>query len=139
MLVVCALDEEATLNHMKKISSRKFLILEIKLESLNQLQCGWGARGYIPEAVSDLSIYVTAVLFLQVGDEVWVKKCITEPAGGWAGVKHNSVGTLLSVNGEDVVVNFTECKEWRGLLTELEKVRPISIGDKVKVRKHKLC
>ena len=76
---------------------------------------------------------MSAVLFLQVGDEVWVKKCITEPAGGWAGVTHNSVGTLLSVNGEDVVVNFTECKEWRGLLTELEKVRPISIGDKVRV------
>ena len=62
-----------------------------------------------------------------------MKKCITEPAGGWAGVTHNSVGTLLSVNGEDVVVNFTECKEWRGLLTELEKVRPISVGDKVRV------
>ena len=68
-----------------------------------------------------------------------MKKCITEPAGGWAGVTHNSVGTLLSVNGKDVVVNFTECKEWRGLLTEIEKVRPISIGDKVKVRKQKLC
>lgn len=58
---------------------------------------------------------------------------VNKPAGGWAGVTHNSKGTLLSVNGDDVVVNFSECDEWRGLLVELERVRPISVGDKVRV------
>lgn len=51
---------------------------------------------------------------------------------GWAGVTANSVGTLLSVHGEDVEVKFPECDNWKGLLSELERVRPITVGDKVR-------
>lgn len=81
-----------------------------------------------PDAVS---CHVTT---WQVGDEVWIGKDVSEPAGGWAAVTPCSVGTLISVNGEDVQVNFPECENWRGLLLEIELIRPIILGDKVRVR-----
>jgi len=45
-----------------------------------------------------------------------------------------SVGTLLYSNGTDVMVNFPECTDWKGLISEIERVRThILVGDKVKV------
>ena len=56
-----------------------------------------------------------------------------EPARGWAGVTPHSIGTLLTVNGDEVLVDFPECDQWQGLLSEIEQVRPIIVGDKVRV------
>ena len=70
---------------------------------------------------------------------MWIAKDVSEPARGWAGVTPNSIGTLLSVNGDEVVVKFPECDQWQGLLTEIEHVRPIIVGDKVKVSLLKYC
>lgn len=58
---------------------------------------------------------------------------MTEPARGWAGVKAISVGTLVYVSGQDVEVDFPECKGWKGLLSELERTRRIIVGDTVQV------
>jgi len=53
---------------------------------------------------------------------------------GWCGVTPVSVGTLLYSNGTDVMVNFPECTDWKGLVSEIERVRTcILVGDKVKV------
>ncbi|XP_067945984.1 uncharacterized protein [Watersipora subatra] len=72
---------------------------------------------------------------LKVGEEVWMGAKVTEPARGWAGVTPTSVGTLMSVNDGEVEVNFPECNNWKGLLEEIERTRPITVGDKVKVKR----
>jgi len=49
-------------------------------------------------------------------------------------VSHLSVGTLLYSDGTDVMVNFPECTDWKGLVSEVERVRTcILVGDKVRV------
>lgn len=70
---------------------------------------------------------------LQVGDEVWIGRHVSEPTRGWAGVTSSSIGTLLSISDEDVLVHFPECANWQGLLSEIERVRPMIVGDKVRV------
>ena len=48
-------------------------------------------------------------------------------------MKHVCEGTLVFKSETDVMVNFPECKGWSGLVSEIEKVRPVTVGDKVKV------
>ena len=56
-----------------------------------------------------------------------------EPVRGWCEVKPVSEGTLVFISDTDVMVNFPECKGWSGLVSEIEKVRPVTVGDKVKL------
>ena len=48
-------------------------------------------------------------------------------------MKPVSEGTLVFISDTDVMVNFPECKGWSGLVSEIEKMRPVTVGDKVKV------
>ena len=58
----------------------------------------------------------------RVGDRVRVKRSVSEPAHGWGGVDHNSVGTVTSTNGNSCEVKFPEHSDWSGRLTEMECV-----------------
>ena len=64
---------------------------------------------------------------------------ITEPSYGWNNVTHVHSGKLLAIkkgeNGEKAVVDFPTCRgrRWKGLLSELEKTRHITVGDLVQV------
>ena len=62
-----------------------------------------------------------------------MKLTVDQPASGWGSITHTSVGVLKAISGESVVVDFPECKDWSGLLAEIEKSRDITVGDKVKV------
>ena len=70
---------------------------------------------------------------MQTGDEVWIEKSVKEPSRGWIGVTPISKGRLLSIDGDEVTVSFPEFAEWKGFLKEIEKTRPIVVGDEVKV------
>ena len=79
-------------------------------------------------------LYVTCTLpAVQVGEKVWIARGVSEPARGWAGVSPISIVTLISVHEGEVDVNFPECSNWKGSLAEIERVRPITVGDKVRV------
>ena len=71
--------------------------------------------------------------YSQVGDEVWVAKGVKEPEAGWYGVKPSSIGTVIFVGDDYVTVNFPECPEWNGKLSEVERTRPVTIGDRVRI------
>ena len=58
----------------------------------------------------------------RVGDRVRVKRSVSEPAHGWGGVDHNSVGTVTSTNGNSCEAKFPEHSDWSGRLTEMECV-----------------
>lgn len=61
--------------------------------------------------------------------------------GGWQdkNVSHTSEGKIISIKGdnyEKAVVSFpTIGRRWKGLISELEKVRVIGVGDMVQVRR----
>ena len=77
----------------------------------------------------------------QKGDRVSVRLDVTEPRGGWNNVTHADEGKLLAIKkgqfGEKAVVDFPPCRgrRWKGLLSELELSRQITIGDLVQVKK----
>ena len=68
-----------------------------------------------------------------------VRLDITEPSYGWNNVTHSHSGKLLAIkngeNGDKAVVDFPTCRSrrWKGLLSELEKTRHITVGDLVQV------
>ncbi|MCI4389756.1 hypothetical protein PGIGA_G00102190 [Pangasianodon gigas] len=90
---------------------------------------------------------IFAKFLIKVGDRVRVKSSVTTPKFNWGcTVTHKSVGVVKSVNDETVIVNFPEHKNWKGLLSEMERVtaaddsgisaqqRNIKVGDRVRVK-----
>lgn len=66
-----------------------------------------------------------------------VKLDVHQPEGGWQNINHADSGKILSIkgyHGEKAVVNFPSTgRRWKGMISELEKVRPITVGDLVQV------
>ena len=66
-----------------------------------------------------------------------MSKSIPEPSRGWAGVNGSSVGKIKSIEGdlghEEIVVDFPECKDWIGLVSEVEVARDPIKGERVQV------
>ncbi|XP_053344377.1 E3 ubiquitin/ISG15 ligase TRIM25-like [Clarias gariepinus] len=84
---------------------------------------------------------------IKVGDRVRVKPSVKTPKYNWGcTVTHRSVGVIKSVTDETVVVDFPEHKNWKGLLSEMERVTAadvsevpaqqtkIKVGDRVRVK-----
>ncbi|KAK2864395.1 hypothetical protein Q7C36_003549 [Tachysurus vachellii] len=84
---------------------------------------------------------------IKIGDRVRVKSSVKTPKFNWGcTVTHKSVGVVKSVNDETLIVDFEDHKNWKGLLSEMERVtvadesgisaqqRSIKIGDRVRVK-----
>lgn len=73
----------------------------------------------------------------EVGDWIKFKRSITNPAYGWQGAKHRSVGFVQSVPDKDnLIVSFCsgEAHEARVLANEVIKVIPLDRGQHVQLR-----
>ncbi|XP_042633668.1 E3 ubiquitin/ISG15 ligase TRIM25 isoform X2 [Cyprinus carpio] len=85
---------------------------------------------------------------IKVGDKVRVKPSVITPKHNWGrNVTHKSVGVVKDIKSDDsVVVDFPGHANWKGIITEMEKVTNddeigpsslgsnIKIGDKVRVK-----
>lgn len=82
-------------------------------------------------------IFHTRVIFEKVKDKVRVSRLIPEPSRGWAGVNGSSVGLITKIDGpagkEEITVDFTECKNWVGVVSDLEIAREPSQRELVQV------
>ncbi|KAI5615168.1 hypothetical protein C0J50_3393 [Silurus asotus] len=80
---------------------------------------------------------------IRVGDRVRVKPSVASPKYNWGcTVTHRSVGVVKSLDKEIVIVDFPEHTNWKGLLSEMERVkvadepaqqRRFKVGDRVRV------
>ncbi|KAF4071166.1 hypothetical protein AMELA_G00281900 [Ameiurus melas] len=57
-----------------------------------------------------------------VGDRVRVKSSVNTPTFQWGPITHQSVGVVMSISEETVIVAFPEHENWKGLLSEMERV-----------------
>ena len=77
---------------------------------------------------------------IRVGDRVRVKASVTSPAHGWGSVSAGDFGTVVSISGTGVKVDFPKQSGWSGKLAEMEKnggdsgvrARPV-VGDQVRL------
>ena len=67
---------------------------------------------------------------VQVGDKVRAKD---QPSKGWQGVNGSAVGTIKTMQEDNVVVDFPTCQSWEGLVADLEHHRLPGTDDKVQV------
>ena len=58
---------------------------------------------------------------IRVGDRVRVKASVTSPAHGWGSVRAGDVGTVASISGTKITVDFPSQSGWSGKLAEMEK------------------
>ncbi|XP_060772261.1 probable E3 ubiquitin-protein ligase MID2 isoform X2 [Neoarius graeffei] len=60
---------------------------------------------------------------IKVGDRVRVKSSVSTPKFNWGHiVTHESVGVVKYISEESVIIDFPEHKNWKGLLSEMERV-----------------
>uniref|UniRef100_A0A8B9H5F2 FinTRIM family, member 79 n=1 Tax=Astyanax mexicanus TaxID=7994 RepID=A0A8B9H5F2_ASTMX len=81
---------------------------------------------------------------IKVGDQVRVKPSVDTPKHKWGGITHQSVGTVKTIDGEALTVDFPEYSGWRGIVPEMEVVPAddqvsatncsFNVGDKVRVK-----
>ena len=67
---------------------------------------------------------------------VSIRLHVGTPTGGWQGLNHTAEGRIINLehNGSRAVVQFEGgSKIWKGRKSDLERVRPITVGDLVKV------
>ena len=57
---------------------------------------------------------------IRVGDRVRVKASVTSPAHGWGSVRAGDVGTVASISGTKITVDFPRQSGWSGKLAEME-------------------
>ncbi|KAK3542659.1 hypothetical protein QTP86_032399 [Hemibagrus guttatus] len=89
-------------------------------------------------------IFAENTSHIKVGDRVRVKPSVKTPKFNWGCiVTHKSVGVVKSMNEETLIVDFQDHKNWKGLLSEMERVtladeptqqRRIKVGDRVRVK-----
>jgi hypothetical protein len=65
---------------------------------------------------------------LRVGDRVRVRRAITSVRYGWGSVTHESVGKLVSIDGEDCRIDFPGFSGWMGYLPEIESASGAADG-----------
>ena len=70
------------------------------------------------------------MVHVQVGDKVRAKD---QPSRGWQGVNGSAVGTIKTMQEDNVVVDFPTCQSWEGLVADLEHHRLPGKDDKVQV------
>ncbi|XP_072540919.1 uncharacterized protein [Salminus brasiliensis] len=103
---------------------------------------GW--RGIVPEMevvpADDVSGLSTTNCSFNVGDKVRVKLTVQTPKHQWGGVTHKSVGTVKAIKDDVVTVDFPECKSWKGMVSEMERITSkdtkecFKIEDRVRVK-----
>ncbi|XP_056301300.1 uncharacterized protein ftr97 isoform X2 [Danio aesculapii] len=75
---------------------------------------------------------------IKIGDKVRVKPSVITPAHKWGAVTHKSIGIVKKVQGDSLTVDFSEQKNWTGILSEMEIVASASadmkVGDRVRVK-----
>lgn len=72
---------------------------------------------------------------LSVGDWVRVKVSVSIPTHQWGEVCHSSLGVVHHIENGDLWVSFCFMERlWLCKASEMEKVRPFKVGDKVKIK-----
>ncbi|KAG7316277.1 hypothetical protein KOW79_019818 [Hemibagrus wyckioides] len=128
---------------------------EFPCHSLELLESFSDVSDMISEFKEKLEVFCTQELdkifekhtgHIKVGDSVRVKPSVKTPKFNWGcTVTHKSVGVVKSVNEETLIVDFQDHKNWKGLLSEMERVtianelisaeqRSINVGDRVRVK-----
>ncbi|KAK4294466.1 hypothetical protein Pmani_032901 [Petrolisthes manimaculis] len=108
-------------------------VLRIDKGSLHNLnvQVDWQRKGgtywvrYIHIELVDQSPPLLATSGpIRVGDKVRVKSCVVTPKYKWGSVNHRNIGvvTIVSSNGQDLIVDFPQQPNWQGLVSEMEVV-----------------
>lgn len=60
---------------------------------------------------------------ITVGSSVKLKPQVSTPRYKWGLVNRDSIGTIVSIQGKEVVVNFTEQENWTGCVDEMQLVQ----------------
>ncbi|TQD76021.1 hypothetical protein C1H46_038444 [Malus baccata] len=72
---------------------------------------------------------------LHIGDWVRVKTSVSTPAHQWGEVNRSSVGVVHRMENEELWVAFCFTERlWLCKASEMERVRPFKVGDKVRIR-----
>ncbi|XP_073672917.1 uncharacterized protein [Garra rufa] len=79
---------------------------------------------------------------IKVGDKVRVKPSVVTPTHKWGAVTHKSIGVVKKIQGDSLTVDFSEQKNWTGMVSEMEIVASagsglesvVKIGDQVRVK-----
>jgi hypothetical protein len=80
---------------------------------------------YLPPGATACSSAACSQL-VQVGSTVMVLPSVSSPQFGWGAVTRSSVGTVISISGNTVTVNFPEQSGWSAAIAELQVVCAIS-------------
>ncbi|ROI33831.1 E3 ubiquitin/ISG15 ligase TRIM25 [Anabarilius grahami] len=59
---------------------------------------------------------------IKIGDKVHVKPSVVTPTHKWGAVTHKSIGVVKKIQGESLIVDFPEHKNWTGMVSEMELV-----------------
>ncbi|XP_067273527.1 uncharacterized protein [Pseudorasbora parva] len=84
---------------------------------------------------------------IKIGDKVCVKPSVVTPTHKWGAVTHKSIGVIKKIQGESLIIDFPEHKNWTGVVSEMELVTgtgtglstkdilvDIKVGDRVRVK-----
>ncbi|GAB2299458.1 hypothetical protein Dimus_033526 [Dionaea muscipula] len=72
---------------------------------------------------------------LQIGDWVRVKASVSTPIHEWGEVAHSSIGVVHRMEDEECWVSFCFMKKlWLCKASEMERVKPFKVGDKVRMK-----
>ncbi|XP_051732344.1 uncharacterized protein LOC127502925 isoform X3 [Ctenopharyngodon idella] len=84
---------------------------------------------------------------IKIGDKVRVKPSVVTPTHKWGAVTHKSIGVVKKIQGESLIIDFPEHKNWTGIVSEMELVTDtgtdlstknitvnIKVGDRVRVK-----
>ncbi|XP_017538314.2 uncharacterized protein LOC108411325 isoform X1 [Pygocentrus nattereri] len=103
---------------------------------------GW--KGVVSEmeivSADDASGVLTGNNSFHIGDNVRVKSTVVTPKHQWGGATHKSVGVVTDIKEDTVVVDFPECKGWKGIISEMELLSSkdtegcFRVGDRVRVK-----
>jgi hypothetical protein len=86
--------------------------------------CAQGIYGSMSGATACSSAACSQLV--QVGSTVMVLSSVSSPQFGWGAVTRSSVGTVISISGNRVSVNFPEQSGWSAAIGELQVVCAIS-------------
>jgi len=56
----------------------------------------------------------------KVGDRVRLSPAVNKPKYQWGDVEREEVGTITKILGQELRVKFPKCKDWKGVITEME-------------------
>ncbi|XP_043075904.1 tripartite motif-containing protein 65 isoform X2 [Puntigrus tetrazona] len=59
---------------------------------------------------------------IKIGDTVRVKPSVVTPTHKWGAVTHKSIGVVRKIQDDSLTVDFSEQKNWTGIVSEMEVV-----------------